>query len=71
MNQGIIKASQSPFTSPVILVKKKDSTRRMCYRQLNELILKNKYPKPMVEEIFDELHGATNFSKLECLDITK
>lgn len=64
---GIIKPSQSPFASPLILVKKKTEHGIFCvdYRQLNNNTVKNKYPLPVVDELLDELHGAAWFTKLD------
>ena len=64
---GFIRPSKSPFGAPILFVKKKDGTMRMCvdYRALNNVTIKNSYPLPRVDELFDRLQGARYFSKID------
>src|ERR1700759_1283401 len=65
--KGFIQPSKSPFGAPVLFVKKKDGSQRMCvdYRALNKLTIKNKYPLPRIDELLDRLQGARYFSKID------
>jgi hypothetical protein len=62
-----IRPSTSPWAAPVLFVEKNDGTTRMCidYRALNEVTVKNKYPLPRIEDLFDQLRGASVFSKID------
>ena len=64
---GFIRPSKSPFGAPILFVKKKDGSMRMCvdYRALNNVTIKNSYPLPRVDELFDRLQGAKLFSKID------
>jgi hypothetical protein len=65
LEKGYIRPSTSPWAAPVLFVEKKDGTKRMCidYRSLNEVTIKNKYPLPRIEDLFDQLRGASVFSR--------
>jgi len=67
LKKGFIHPSSSPWGAPVIFVDKKDGSRRMCvdYRALNDMTIKNKYPLPRIEDLFDQMRGAMIFSKID------
>ena len=67
VDAGFVQPSKSPYGAPVLFVKKKDGTQRMCidYRALNNVTIKNSYPLPRVDELFDRLQGARYFSKID------
>jgi hypothetical protein len=67
LEKGFICPSSSPWGAPVIFVPKKDGTQRLCmdYCALNEVTVKNKYPLPRIDDLFDQLRGASVFSKID------
>ncbi|KAH0669472.1 hypothetical protein KY285_023635 [Solanum tuberosum] len=67
LDKGFIRSSISPCGAPVLLVKKKDGSLGMCidYPQLNKVTIKNKNLIPMIDDLFDKLHGASHFSKID------
>jgi hypothetical protein len=69
LDKGYIRPSASPWGAPVIFVLKKDGMQRMCvdYRSLNEVTIKNKYPLPRIDNLFNQLKGACVFSKIDVL----
>ena len=66
-DRGFIRPSTSPWGAPVLFVKKKDGYMRMCidYRGLNKLTIKNRYPIPMIDDLFDQLQGSSVYSKID------
>ncbi|GKC74876.1 putative reverse transcriptase domain-containing protein, partial [Tanacetum coccineum] len=66
-DKGFIRPSSSPWGAPVLFVKKKDGSFRMCidYRELNKLTMKNRYPLPRIDDLFDQLQGSSVYSKID------
>nr|GEX16936.1 putative reverse transcriptase domain-containing protein [Tanacetum cinerariifolium] len=66
-DKGFIRPSSSPWGAPVLFVKKKDGSFRMCidYHELNKLTLKNRYPLPRIDDLFDQLQGSSVYSKID------
>ncbi|GKF07614.1 putative reverse transcriptase domain-containing protein, partial [Tanacetum coccineum] len=66
-DKGFIRPSSSPWGAPVLFVKKKDRSFRMCidYRELNKLTIKNRYPLPRIDDLFDQLQGSSVYSKID------
>jgi hypothetical protein len=67
LDKEFIRPSNSPWKAPVLFVKKKDGTFRLCidYHQLNKVTVKNKYLLPWIDDLFDQLKGARVFSKID------
>ena len=67
LGKGFIRPSTSPWGAPVLFAKKKDETLRLCidYRQLNRVTIKNRYPLPRIDDLFDQLRGAQVYSKID------
>ena len=65
LEQGFIRPSTSPWGASVLFVRKKDDTLRLCvdYRELNKVTIKNRYPLPRIDDLFDQFRGVTMFSK--------
>ncbi|GJY99887.1 putative reverse transcriptase domain-containing protein [Tanacetum coccineum] len=66
-DKGFIRPSSSPWGAPVLFVKKKDGSFWMCidYRELNKLTVKNRYPLPRIDDLFDQLQGSRVYSKID------
>ncbi|GKD06746.1 putative reverse transcriptase domain-containing protein [Tanacetum coccineum] len=66
-DRGFIRPSTSPWGAPVLFLKKKDGSFRICidYRELNKLTVKNRYPLPRIEDLFDQLEGSSVYSKID------
>ena len=67
LSKGLIRPSALPWGSPIIFMDKRDGTTRLCvdYRKLNDVTIKNKYPLPKIEDLFDQMNGARVFSKID------
>ena len=67
VNKGFVRPSTSPWGAPVLFVKKKDGSMRLCidYRELNKVTIRNQYPLPRIDDLFDQLQGAKVFSKID------
>ena len=67
LDKGFIRPSTSPWGAPVLFAKKKDKTLRLCidYRKLNRVMIKNRYPLPRIDDLFDQLRGVRVYSKID------
>ncbi|GJY24260.1 hypothetical protein Tco_0397918 [Tanacetum coccineum] len=66
-DKGVLRPSSSPWGAPVLFIKKKDGFFQMCidYRKLNKLTVKNRYPLPRIDDLFDQLQGSSVYSKFD------
>ena len=69
IDKNYVRPSVSPWGAPNLFVKKKDDTLRLCidYRQLNKMTIKNRYPLPRIDDLFDHIRRAMIFSKIDLL----
>ena len=69
LKKGVIRKSNSPWSSPIVLIKKKDGSTRFCidYRKLNDITVKDAMPLPHIEETFDSLGGSSWFASLDMI----
>ena len=67
VNKGFVRPSTSPWGAPILFVKKKDGSMRLCidYREFNKVTIRNQYPLPRIDDLFDQLQGAEVFSKID------
>jgi hypothetical protein len=67
LDLGLIRPNVSPWGAPIIFVKKKDGSLRLCidYRDLNRATVKNRYPMPLIDDLFDQMKGASVFSNID------
>ena len=67
IDKNYIRPSVSPWGAPVLFVKKKDETLRLCihYHKLNKMTIKQRYPFPLIDDLFDQMHRETIFSKID------
>jgi len=67
LDKGLIRPSVSPWGAPVLFVRKKDGSLQLCidYREMNRVTVKNKYPLPRIDGLFDQLAGVAVFSKID------
>ena len=67
VNKGFVRPSTSPWGAPILFVKKKDGSMRLCidYRELNKVTIRNQYPLLRIDDLFDQLQRAKVFSKID------